>query len=266
MNTVYTKDLVWPARPLFGIVRPSFLTGTPTVPAQPSDPTRTDANPAPESVPRTADMKSRLKDAIAAEPPARAKVLSAAIRVLRKKGLAECSVEDLLVEGSVSRGSFYQYFQSKYDVAAALFRHMQQILISLSRGISGGERQPLARLENNFRIYLHAQTQLGWLYAMLLAEAKQPGSPLATARNELLDTMTALIDRSLRDMQDRAVEPDVIRALLLAMEELTLLVHQRGEFSEREARHIRDVMLPIIQRTLALPGEPLLDLPHAAAP
>lgn len=219
----------------------------------------------PDDKPAAGDMKSRLKDAIAAEPPARAKVLTAAIKVLRKKGLAGCSVEDLLVEGSVSRGSFYQYFQSKFDVAAALFRHMQQILISLSRGISTGERQPVARLKNTFTIYLQAQTQLGWLYAMLLAEAKQPGSPLAAARGELLETMTALIDRSLQDMQGRSVEPDVIRALLLAMEELTLLVHQRGEFSEREASHIRDVMLPIIQRALALPGEALLDLPQAAA-
>lgn len=226
----------------------------------PRESTVNDDTPSRTTVPRSR-IRQRLKDAIATEPPARARILAAAIKVFQKKGLASSSVEDLLVAAPASRGSFYQYFQNKHDVAAALFRHMQQLLIILCREASGGERQPAVRLQNTFRVYLQAQEDLGGLYAMLLAEAKQPGSALAAARWDVLETATALIERSLLDMQGRAVEPDVIRALLLAMEELTLLVYQRSAFSAQQAEHIRRVMLPIIQRALALPGDSLMELP-----
>lgn len=224
------------------------------------------STPSPASKPARADsVKNRLKAAIAAEPKARAKVLSAALKVFRKKGLSGCSVEDLLQEGPVSRGSFYQYFQSKYDVAAALFKHLQQILVDMTRGSSAGERDPLKRVQNVFQVYMQLQIEIGWLYAMLLVEAKQPGSPLAQVREDLLSNATRLIDRTMRDIQGRELHPDVYCVLLLAIEELTLRAHQRGTFKQVDADRIRAVMIPIVQRAFARPGDALLDLPLGAA-
>lgn len=208
-------------------------------------------------------VKARLKAAIALEPKARAKVLTAAITVFRKKGVSGCTVEDLLQTGSVSRGSFYQYFQSKFDVAAALFRHLQQILVEMTRTASAGEREPLTRLQNAFQVYMQLQIEVGWLYAMLMVEAKQPTSPLAAVREEVLNNAIRLIDRTMRDLQGRALEPDVYCALILTIEELTLRAHQQGAFKAADAERIRGVMLPIVQRTLARPGEALLELPIA---
>jgi len=206
-------------------------------------------------------VKARLKAAIALEPKARAKVLTAAITVFRKKGVGGCTVEDLLQTGTVSRGSFYQYFQSKFDVAAALFRHLQQILVEMTRTASAGEREPLTRLQNAFQVYMQLQIDVGWLYAMLMVEAKQPTSPLAAVREEVLSNAIRLIDRTMRDLQGRALEPDVYCALILTIEELTLRAHQQGTFKAADAERIRSVMLPIVQRTLARPGESLLELP-----
>lgn len=213
---------------------------------------------------RTDTIKARLKNAIAAEPKARAKVLTAALTVFRKKGLAGTSVEDLLQEGPVSRGSFYQYFQSKYDVGAALFQHMQEILVDMTRAVSAGERQPLVRVSNVFDVYMQMQLELGWLYAMLLAEAKQPTSPLAQVREVMLVKATQLINRTFQDIQGRTMDVEVYEALMLAIEELTLRAHQRGTFKQADADQIRRVMLPIIQRTFAQPGEPLLEMPASA--
>lgn len=210
--------------------------------------------------PRNDTVKARLKAAIALEPKARAKVLNAAVTVFRKKGLSGCSVEDLLQTGSVSRGSFYQYFQSKYDVAAALFRHIQQIVVEMTRTASAGEREPQARLRNAFQVYMQLQIEIGWLYAMLLVEAKQPGSPLALVREEILDNATRLIDRTMRDLRGRALATEVYCVLILAIEELTLRAHQKGAFRQADADRIRNVMLPIVQRALAEPGDPLLDM------
>lgn len=210
---------------------------------------------------RADSVKNRLKAAIASEPKARAKVLTAALKVFRKKGLSGCSVEDLLQEGPVSRGSFYQYFQSKYDVAAALFKHLQSILVDMTRGVSAGERDPLRRVQNVFQVYMQLQIEIGWLYAMLLVEAKRPDSPMAQVREELLDNAARLIDRTLRDIQARDLHSDVYVVLLLAIEELTLRAHQKGPFKQADADHIRAVMIPMVQRALAQAGDTLLELP-----
>ena len=206
-----------------------------------------------------------MKIAIAAEPKARAKVLTAALKVFRKRGLSGCSVEDLLQEGPVSRGSFYLYFQSKYDVAAALFKHLQNILVGMTREASMGERDPLKRVQNVFQAYMQLQIEIGWLYAMLLVEAKQPGSPLAEVREELLSNAMRLIDRTMRDIQGRDLHPDVYCVLLLAIEEMTLRAHQRGSFKQADADRIRTVMIPLVQRAFAREGDPLMEWPTAQA-
>ena len=225
----------------------------------------TQSNPAQASVkPLNAkNLEARLKKTIAEQASVRAKILSGAVRVLRKKGLNNCSVEDILLAAEISRGSFYQYFQNKYDVAATLLKYVQTILIQLAQEASIGERRPSVRMANTFDVYVNAQTQLGWLYSMLLAEAKQIGSPLASVREELFSTMIALIDSSITNLQGRKVEKDVFRALLYAVEDLMLFKQSQGKFSDADASHVRAVMQPIVQRTLAMQGDELLSLPLA---
>jgi len=208
-----------------------------------------------------AKLETQLKKLLSEPSNARSKILIGSLRVLKKKGLADCAVEDILQAADVSRGSFYQYFQNKYDVAATLFRAVQAILVKQAKDASVGERRPFVRLENTFAVYVNAQVQLGWLYSMLLAEAKQIGSPLAEVREEVLDTLINLVDSTFSVTQGRKVEKDVYRALIYALEDLMLYKQSKGKFSEADARHLRNVMQPIIQRTMAMAGDELMDLP-----
>lgn len=223
----------------------------------------TQANPSLEAGNSLNDIKleAQLKKAIAEQPNARAKILTGAMRVLKKKGLANCAVEDILLAADVSRGSFYQYFQNKFDVAATLFKYLQIIIIKLAKEASTGERRPFVRLNNTFAVYVNAQVQVGWLYSMLLAEAKQIGSPLAAAREEMLDTLINLVDSTFTHTQGRKVDKDVYRALIYALEELMLYKQSKGKFSEADAVHLGKVMQPIIQRTMAMEGDELFALP-----
>jgi TetR/AcrR family transcriptional repressor of nem operon len=55
----------------------------------------------------------------AAKPTARAKILAAALGVIRTKGYAATSVDDLCAAAGVTKGAFFHHFKSKEDLAVA---------------------------------------------------------------------------------------------------------------------------------------------------
>jgi TetR/AcrR family transcriptional repressor of nem operon len=54
-----------------------------------------------------------------ARPDARAKLLDAALSVIRQKGYAATSVDDLCRTAGVTKGAFFHHFKSKADLAVA---------------------------------------------------------------------------------------------------------------------------------------------------
>jgi TetR/AcrR family transcriptional repressor of nem operon len=56
---------------------------------------------------------------IAAKPSARTKILGSALAVIRAKGYAATSVDDLCAAAGVTKGAFFHHFKSKEDLAVA---------------------------------------------------------------------------------------------------------------------------------------------------
>jgi AcrR family transcriptional regulator len=50
----------------------------------------------------------------------RGKILEAARKLFRRKGFDETSVDEIVLRANVAKGTFYQYFQTKMDVAEAI--------------------------------------------------------------------------------------------------------------------------------------------------
>ncbi len=57
---------------------------------------------------------------------ARAKLLDAAVAVIRRKGFAATTVEDLCREASVSKGAFFHHFDSKEALGVAAAEHWSE--------------------------------------------------------------------------------------------------------------------------------------------
>lgn len=57
--------------------------------------------------------------AAAVKPSARSKILSSALAVIRAKGYAATSVDDLCAAAGVTKGAFFHHFKSKEDLAVA---------------------------------------------------------------------------------------------------------------------------------------------------
>jgi TetR/AcrR family transcriptional repressor of nem operon len=78
-------------------------------------------------------------------------IVAAAVETLHLKGFNATSVEDITIAAKVPKGSFYNHFKSKEDLAVeALDRYWQSMLTSLGL-LSDEKTAPVTRLKRHFR-------------------------------------------------------------------------------------------------------------------
>ena len=89
-------------------------------------------NTTPKRQSANGDLRDRRRDALA-KPDTRTALLRAAERQLAETPLHDLSVAKILDEAQVSRASFYSYFESKYELAAALLQSVMDDMYELWR-------------------------------------------------------------------------------------------------------------------------------------
>jgi TetR/AcrR family transcriptional regulator, transcriptional repressor for nem operon len=70
----------------------------------------------------------------AAKPSAKHKILDAAVSVIRTKGYAASTVDDLCAAAGVTKGAFFHHFRSKEDLAVAAADHWSEMAGDLFAG------------------------------------------------------------------------------------------------------------------------------------
>ncbi|MGD0048935.1 MAG: TetR/AcrR family transcriptional regulator [Bryobacteraceae bacterium] len=74
----------------------------------------------------------------------RRRILSAAGKLFRAQGFDKTSVDQIVAAAEVAKGTFYQYFQAKIDVALALGSEAQQQSLEEIRSKLAAGQSPLA--------------------------------------------------------------------------------------------------------------------------
>lgn len=180
---------------------------------------------------------------------------------LAKRGLRECSVEDILTASGFSRRTFYKVFRSKEDALTALFGALTQLLVqSVSLAVESQER-PAERVIAAVDTFLELLELGGPLLLSLHAEAITSGSRLAPHRDAVLHELTELLSGQVHRHLGLRVDPYVYRCLLLGMEGLVLAAGSRGELTAHERRRVRAAALSVLLRSLAPNGVALAPLP-----
>jgi TetR/AcrR family transcriptional regulator, transcriptional repressor for nem operon len=78
---------------------------------------------------------------------AKTKILNAALMVIRAKGYAATTVEDLCTASSVTKGAFFHHFNSKADLAVAAAEHWSKVTGELfARAAYHRHADPLERV------------------------------------------------------------------------------------------------------------------------
>ncbi len=184
-----------------------------------------------------------------------------ATRVFVTKGFRAVSVEDLLEAGQVSRRTFYRFFKSKDDVALAMYTLGTSSLLDACRRAIAKDNDLIAQLERCIDIHLSNAQQMGRLVYVLGGEAQSLESPLYGRRIEVHDLLVDMFRTP--ESAGANVDPLLIRALVIALEQITRMV------LEDEGRRVtpaaigraRAVMMRIATGTVAGHGARVAPLP-----
>lgn len=185
-------------------------------------------------------------------PPPRERLLIAAEAVFSARGYAHASVEDVLGVADVSRGTFYQYYANKEDLAAALLERALEVLLStvaaqLSRAASLDDK-----LASALDRYLSLWQAHGRLVLELSIGALRPGSRLGPARLAAVKTTVGLIDAGMRRRGIRH-DPLVYEHLILGIEAVLMHALLEGPLDDANKARVHAALLPLLLRVLGDP-------------
>jgi AcrR family transcriptional regulator len=199
------------------------------------------------------------------EDVARNMIVAGAAKVFAQKGFRAASVEDLLEAGKVSRRTFYRLFESKEDVALALYNFGTKGLIaSWKRAIESSD-DPLEQFARCIDIHLKNAAMVGRLVFVLGGEASRQESPLHTRRMEVHDVLVELL-RAAHPSTAR-LDPLLVRTTIFALEAITRQVLSDGDegrkVSPASVERARKVMVRLVSAGFAGSGEGVTPLPLA---
>jgi AcrR family transcriptional regulator len=152
----------------------------------------------------------------------RARLLEAARAVFARHGYIDTTVELVVAEAGLARGSFYTYYESKAD----LFRHLASAIeAEVDREVVTFDRQrggaPIQNLEQSNRNYLAVVRRNADLYR-LVEQVAAHDPDVGKARLRSRQRHVARVASSIRRWQangfaDPDVDPTITAAALVAM-------------------------------------------------
>jgi AcrR family transcriptional regulator len=196
---------------------------------------------------------------------ARGMIVAGAARVFAMKGLRAASVEDLLTAANVSRRTFYRLFDSKDDVALALYRFGTKNLIENWKRAIASSSDPLEQFARCIDVHLTNAATVGRLIFVLGGEASRQESPLHARRMEVHDILIELLQAAHPDIA--RLDPLLIRTTLFALEAITRYVLEMGDEGRKVTPaaidRARKVMVRYVSAGFAGTGPGVTPLPLA---
>jgi AcrR family transcriptional regulator len=197
------------------------------------------------------------------EDVARNMIIAGGARVFAMKGLRDTSVEDLLAASNVSRRTFYRLFESKDDVALALYTFGTAGLIENWKRALASSTDPLDQFARCIDVHLKNAAMMGRLIFVLGGEATRQESPLHTRRMEVHDILVDMLRNAHADTA--RVDPLLVRTALFALEAVTRHVLTEGDEGRKitpaSLERARKVMVRIVTAGFAGSGEDVTPLP-----
>lgn len=184
--------------------------------------------------------------------PTRERLVWAASRVFVREGYGAATVEQILREAELSRRTFYQYFESKEDVLAALYEQRMDALVRALMRAMQGESDPVQKVLGAIDAWLDQVIADGALAALYMTEAQRPGSKLAARREATLELLAGAIDGTVQAVLGKKLDPWLFRALAVGIESLALHAGSKEGLARERAR-VRRVAGGLVLTVLAHP-------------
>jgi AcrR family transcriptional regulator len=181
------------------------------------------------------------------EKPQRAKLLDAMVRVVAEKGYEAATVADAVKLAKVSRGTFYELFESKESCLAAAYRLGQEVLASRVSDAVLGARDWHEELRLGLRAYLHTFDEEPLFARVYLLE----WAPVPTERQEAIRRFARRYGKTFT-RAGALVPEEALYVLAAGVHELTCAHVRAG----RRAIELEDVLVGCAVRlAAAVPSE-----------
>lgn len=142
----------------------------------------------------------------AARPDARAKLLDAALSIIRTKGYSATTVDELCAAAGVTKGAFFHHFRSKDDLGVAAAEHWSDMTGALFAGAAYHDHaDPLDRILG----------YVGFRKALLQGSVPEFTCLAGTMVQETFETVPAIRDACARSITGhaRTLEDDIAAAM-----------------------------------------------------
>ena len=188
-------------------------------------------------------------------------ILASAIRVLETRPYEQLSVEDVLKEANVSRQTFYRCFPNKNALFHTIFRDGNAMFLAAIKSLDKTGADPVQVMDRALTGALLFVIHGGGALRALYRETIRPDGEFAPYRKEVLDALVADVGGWARDELRLPVDPLLVRAVMLSVEQLAFEMAGRGVPSAAELERFRKVVLTLVegvlhelQRLAAVPG------------
>jgi AcrR family transcriptional regulator len=152
----------------------------------------------------------------------------AALRLFVEKGLNAATTKEIAALAGVSEGAIYRHFESKEELALALFQeNMQRLLAHLTRSLDGADEPP-AQLCAVQRAFLEFAVTEPLAYAYLMEAHTSEFAKLPRELARPKDVFVRVIQRGLAQGYFREMDPQLAAALVIGMTIRTAFFLKQG--------------------------------------
>jgi len=201
-------------------------------------------------VPHTDQEPNEPKSAKAGRPrrrkPVRQRLFDAALSLFSTQGVEATTIDQIVEAADVAKGSFYNYFQDRNGIMAAIAADLRVLLEQGIGRLNEGIDDPAERMARGFRLYL-ALAVLEPGRASMLARLYEGGDKLIMKSNPgLLRDLKLGIEKGLFNVPSiEAAQHLVMGLALISMRHL--LSHSAGEEILRGEGYARDITTLMMQ-------------------
>lgn len=151
-------------------------------------------------------------------------VLEAALEVFAERGVAEASVEHILLRAQVSRQTFYRCYRNKNELLEAVHHHVTGTLLTAIDAMRAVDLPPMQTLDHHLRLLFEHAAASGPVVNELEREAMGPTSAFREFRSGRHRVAEAFIREWVRQHFGVEASQPLVRAMIHSLDQLWLNV------------------------------------------
>jgi AcrR family transcriptional regulator len=171
--------------------------------------------PPPETSPLLANgISTRRAPLLTGEESRRARLVKAADSVLRAKGYGETTIEDIVSEAGVAKGTFYLYFNNKQELFLEVLRMAVQDLEEHLEEALDGVAGPVDRFKRRALSYMRGYLNYRDLILILHGEAVGGNTRFQRELRSIYESLTSTLSEDVNEVASRFKSPAINTELL----------------------------------------------------